>query len=178
MVTLIAEISRMGNRRSIVPIRYRNYTMRASTFKQGICLAIDDERSSRSGIRQPRSCSKHCEYAPLRFVPLAQRSSWQARRLQHANRGRFAAIVHRRWFGKSPTPPSILVHPVAYDAGCTVPHPFAFFANGWEATNLDRPPLNSVFRQVLRTFGKSPTPPSILVYPVAYDAGCRQPVVG
>ena len=31
-----------------------------------------------------------------------------------------------------------------------MPHPFAFFANGWEATNLNRPPLNSVFRQVLR----------------------------
>ena len=33
---------------------------------------------------------------------------------------------------------------------CSVPPPFAFFANGWEAANLNRPPLNSVFGQILR----------------------------
>jgi hypothetical protein len=39
-----------------------------------------------------------------------------------------------------------------------LPHPFAFFANGREATNLNRPPSNSVFRQVLRGFSFSPRP--------------------
>jgi hypothetical protein len=35
-----------------------------------------------------------------------------------------------------------------------VPHPFAFFANGWETTNPNLPLSESVLRQILAIHGK------------------------